>query len=432
MKGQNKANNQRFKRNIIAGILAVIIFFVGAVGGFFISRIMNTNASNTIQELLHVIDKVGYVYDEQTFERRELTTEELADAILTSLDDYATYYTPEEYSALLKKREGLYNNYGIGFYDTNLTIDVCYYNSPAYIAGVRRGDKIVGGRLSLEQENKTFTDVYDFLNYFRTGNAEQTIYITIERFGESSAREISFTLSQYEASYVSYSDNSKTVYYKEEGGKRIPIELENGIKNLPNDTAYIDFISFEGKADKQLQEALLLMKESGKTRLILDLRSNGGGQMKILEEVAASLIYNQGKSNFPIVYEEHKNGTEITYSAKNKNNDFIQKIVVLANQHSASASECLIGAIQHYSGSVFSLDQLVVEKDDNGTAKTYGKGIMQSTYTLLSGGAFTLTTAKLLWPDKTTCIHGDGIMPTIPENAVEQGEALNRAIEYLS
>ena len=56
---------------------------------------------------------------------------------------------------------------------------------------------------------------------------------------------------------------------------------------------------------------------------------------------------------------------------------------------------------------------------------------MQATYELISGGAFKLTTAQILWPDKTTCIHGKGILP-LEENAVSKTDALSRAIQTLS
>ena len=62
---------------------------------------------------------------------------------------------------------------------------------------------------------------------------------------------------------------------------------------------------------------------------------------------------------------------------------------------------------------------------------TYGKGIMQTTYLLVTGGAFKLTTARILWPDRTTCIHEKGIIVD-GLNATEIGEsALIRASQIL-
>jgi hypothetical protein len=74
---------------------------------------------------------------------------------------------------------------------------------------------------------------------------------------------------------------------------------------------------------------------------------------------------------------------------------------------------------------------VVVEKNANGIAKTYGKGIMQTTYSLWFGGAFKLTTAKIYWPDKTTSIHGTGVVKE-GLNAAEKGQALKNGLELLA
>ena len=108
--------------------------------------------------------------------------------------------------------------------------------------------------------------------------------------------------------------------------------------------------------------------------------------------------------------------------------EHLTAISVIANERSASASECLIGALICY-GDIFSADRLIIEKNLDGVAKTYGKGIMQTTYKLISGGAFKLTTARILWPDGT-CIHGKGIY-TSEENSVLKEHAVERAISTL-
>ena len=72
----------------------------------------------------------------------------------------------------------------------------------------------------------------------------------------------------------------------------------------------------------------------------------------------------------------------------------------------------------------------LIEKNQNGVAKTYGKGIMQTTYKLISGGAFKLTTAKIYLPDKKNSIHGVGFIAT-GDNAVDSQNALARAIQSL-
>ncbi|MBP3434175.1 MAG: hypothetical protein J6K50_02765, partial [Clostridia bacterium] len=64
-----------------------------------------------------------------------------------------------------------------------------------------------------------------------------------------------------------------------------------------------------------------------------------------------------------------------------------------------------------------------------GVAKTYGKGIMQTTYPLklINADAVKLTTAKIYWPVSGNCIHGRGILPedgalTVAEDTARDGE----------
>ena len=59
---------------------------------------------------------------------------------------------------------------------------------------------------------------------------------------------------------------------------------------LDNDTAYIRLIRFMGKADDFFENALEIFKAEGKKNLVLDLRGNGGGDMKILQEIAKMYI----------------------------------------------------------------------------------------------------------------------------------------------
>ena len=110
----------------------------------------------------------------------------------------------------------------------------------------------------------------------------------------------------------------------------------------------------------------------------------------------------------------------------------ITDVIVLANDGTASASECLIGALLDYGEKGFSKERLILEKNDAGVARTYGKGIMQTTFSLSNGGAFKLTTARMLWPKTKTCIHKTGIT-TLPQNEVNAGDdAILRAREIFA
>ena len=131
-----------------------------------------------------------------------------------------------------------------------------------------------------------------------------------------------------------------------------------------------------------------------------------------------------------IIYALDKNGNRI--SEKKSDAARIElPMVILTNGYSASASEAFTGAARDYGVAV-----------TVGT-KTFGKGIMQTTYPLANGGAFKLTTAKYYLP-KGECIHQVGITPDyvveLPDGAEsrpadmtdEQDTQLQKALEILA
>ena len=97
------------------------------------------------------------------------------------------------------------------------------------------------------------------------------------------------------------------------------------------------------------------------------------------------------------------------------------KVYVLANCNTASASEALIGAMVCYGAldykniflSQYSdayINWLTESGAEVKTARSYGKGIMQSSFTnFVTGEVLKLTTAKIYWPDEATCIHDTGV-----------------------
>jgi carboxyl-terminal processing protease len=102
---------------------------------------------------------------------------------------------------------------------------------------------------------------------------------------------------------------------------------------------------------------------------------------------------------------------------------------VLANENTASASECLLGVLVHYGDVLKNNSDVILEMNEEGAYRTYGKGIMQTTYMLLSGGALKLTTAKIYWPDGETSIHGVGFTDG---TKVGKGQSLTVALQKLA
>lgn len=410
---------------IVSFVLAILIAFTG---GVLTNLIFKNSYEKSVNPVLKIIDKAGIIYDPVLDDYRAVTDKDILTAIASGIDEYSAYYTKEEYQALTVKDGGIQNGIGISFTGDSLVIRRVAKNSPAQLSGIKGGDIITGAKRHDEQDKTSFNDFDDMFKYLSGIKVGESIVLFVQR--GSDTLEFMLTSRNYLESYVSYFDNEIEYSFVEENGMLVGKEFShNGIPTLDDQTAYIQLTSFKENAKNEIQKAFELMKNRGKTKLIFDLRDNGGGYMKVLTDVASYFIYNDGKSVNTVAISRGKNSVEVYSTIKNCFNPSIEKISVLANDGTASASECLIGAMLYY-GDAFSLDTLVIERGDNGKETTYGKGIMQTTYKLLDGSAFKLTTAKVYWPDNATCIQNKGIGTTV-NNVVEKGKALERAITLL-
>ncbi|MBP5453576.1 MAG: S41 family peptidase, partial [Lachnospiraceae bacterium] len=163
------------------------------------------------------------------------------------------------------------------------------------------------------------------------------------------------------------------------------------------------------------------INKQGAKALIIDLRSNGGGNLDAVLDIARHML-----PKGLITYTEERNGTVTEYSCDGKTPIQIP-VVVLTNEYTASASELLTGALKDY-GIAESI----------GT-NTYGKGIVQSVYPFTDGSGIKFTTSRYYTP-KGNCIHEVGIAPDIElefdseryYSDEKYDNQLEYAIEYLS
>ena len=169
----------------------------------------------------------------------------------------------------------------------------------------------------------------------------------------------------------------------------------------------------------QYTEAMAELREYGMKGLILDLRSNPGGDLTAVVDIARKIL-----PAGLIVYTEDKEGNRKEYTSDGRKELDIP-LVVLVNEYSASASEILAGAIQDYNKGTLI-----------GTT-TYGKGIVQQIQTLDDGTALKLTISAYYTPAGRN-IHGIGIEPDIEleydyELSEEEGidNQVEKAIEIL-
>lgn len=328
------------------------------------------------------------------------------------LDIYSAYYTKEEYAARLSSMAGNQSGIGISVLSGEYEGQIFRVtgNSPAEESGLKSGMYIVSygtdknNLVSYEQNG-----FFEFLNSTPDG-----VNFTVSA-AESKEDEVAYyTLykAEYVQNYVFYEDCDLSYRYTGEKAETLTAG-ETILSDLPVDAAYIRLDSFSGGAAKQLEGMLNEFKKRGKKRLVLDLRNNGGGQISVLCDIASYLCKNAEESKFPVTVARYKNGkTETAYANGQYYSSCFSddaQIFVLANQNTASASEALIGAMLDYG--TIEYENIFLSEID-GTARTYGKGIMQSHYVnRITGEAVKLTSARVCWPKSDNCIHGRGILP---------------------
>lgn len=466
------------KKKIFVTLGLILIILTSFFGGYFTQFALRGSGEKVVGDIIHVMDQVGYVYDAETDTYVKIEGDKIAKLIAGNfLDGYSAYYTKEEYAEIVKKNSGDYSGFGVSFLadkntwenaGTNKIYKVAI-NSPAFYAGIKDGDLITQATIEGEAP-VSITNAKQMSEFMAIPEEGQEVTFTIERNG--TPQMITCAKDKYVACYVTYMDSEISAYFAPTvNGKMVTWQDADAVmvkeaqinSQFPQDIGYIKLTAFEGDAALQFGAAIEYMVERGRTKLVLDLCDNGGGSMSILQDVASYLIYNKGKPNAKIAYATEKldatdetgylvegyRSTAFFCHTNNFKEDKILEISVMANANTASASECLIGAMISFAerepheneteilpnnGEVFYRHNLIVVDDDgDGEYKTYGKGIMQTTYKLNSGGAIKLTTAKIVWPDKAqTCIHNKGIYPSNTANqAQNQDLALLRAIAVL-
>ena len=147
---------------------------------------------------------------------------------------------------------------------------------------------------------------------------------------------------------------------------------------------YVKIEAFTENTYTEVMDQLDKYHNSNKFKhLVIDLRNNHGGFLQqatkllnqFFNEKDKMLVYTKGRS---------KNLTE--YKSTGKPFYQIDKIYVLVNSESASASEIVAGALQDWDRG-----KIIGEK-------TFGKGLVQEQYELMNGAALRLTTAKYYTP----------------------------------
>ena len=330
------------------------------------------------------------------------------------LDGYSQYMTADEYKESKGSLAG--NRVGIGAVFSTvdkegkprmLVTRVCG-NSPAENAGLKEGDFVVA--FGKTQESMTESEIFDEFSTFLYATQEgESFFMRVQR-GDTT-ETLTMARGTYVENYVFYRTNTSSYGFT---GEKADVWTKKGVplSCLDNDTAYIRLIQFGDGTEKQFKNAMERFKADGKKNLVLDLRDNGGGYLSTMQEIAGYFCKNTTEKKPVVVVADYGEKQERFKAEKNVYAEYFStdsRIWVLADAGTASASECLIGSMVDY-GAIDFADICLLER--NGKAKTFGKGIMQTTFYLSARlDAIKLTTAEIRWPVSGKSIHDRGVLP---------------------
>lgn len=326
--------------------------------------LLDADAVTKMQQLDAYIEE--YYYD-------DVDIDSLQDGMYSGLvaglkDRYSVYYNEDDYAQMKVDTTGQYYGIGAGLHQDEesmeVTVTKVYEGSPAESAGLLLDDVI----LSVDGTKGTSMEVTKLVKLIR---GEEGTTVHLEVFRPSTGEQFACDVERKNITLPSVSH-----------------------RMMEEKIGYIGIESFERETAAQFEEALADLKGQGMRSLIVDLRYNGGGLVDSVVQILDDIL-PEGL----LVYVEDKAGNRQNYTSSNKS-ELGMPLAVLINQESASASEIFAGAVKDYGyGTLI------------GT-KTFGKGIVQTIFTLGDGDAVKLTTAKYFTP-KGNYIHGVGIEPDI-------------------
>ena len=407
----NKQVKKARKKGFIQGFfltLGILLLTLGIKTGISIigmikdgslySKIFGASSDSVLDS--ESIDKLNNLYGliENTYIEdvdKETLQEGLYKGLLEALDDpYSVYYNQEEYAEMMEGTSGTFE--GIGAYltqdpETNeIKVVKPIKDSPAEKAGMLMDDVIV----EVDGENVSGQD----------------LNLVVSKLRGPKGTEVKVGVTR--------KDEKEIIYFDIRRAEINSISVEHEM--LEDKIGYIQIMDFADDTANQFNEAMDDLEDQGMEKLIIDLRSNGGGFVDISVQVADRLIMDG-----VIVSVKDRNG--LSFSYEDKGDDSYLKIpcVFLVDGNTASASEILTGAIK-----------------DNGLAtiigtKTFGKGITQMIIPLEDGSGVKITNSKYYSPNGEN-IHEKGIEPDIvvefdADKYKKDGEdnQLQAAIDYL-
>ncbi len=283
--------------------------------------------------------------------------EKLMPDLMWNLDPHSVYIPASEMTAVNEPLDGEFDGIGIVFNMATDTIVVLNTipQGPSQRAGVQNGDRIIMiGKDTVAGRGIRSDSIMKMLR----GKRGTTVDLSVKRNGIADLVPITVTRD------------------------KIPVKSVDAAYMLTDETAFMRITTFSQHTYDEMAAALERLSGEGMKKLIIDLRGNSGGYLG-QPILMANEFLPDGRL---IVYTEDRNGKQIKEYSDGSGRYQDIELAVLIDEHSASSSEILAGALQD---------------NDRATIigrRSYGKGLVQQQIPFADGSAMRLTTARYYTP----------------------------------
>lgn len=347
------------KRRITFLPLVLALFLVG---GMLLGNMLSRLSRDTRFQVYPRSNKISNVIDYITAEYVDsININSLVDKtipdILKHLDPHSVYIPAVDLPEYNEPLEGNFSGIGVEFNMQEDTVAIVntIKHGPSEKAGILAGDRIVKVNDSLIAGVKMPSD--DIVKMLK-GKKGTQVDVSIARRGVDEL--IDFTITR---------DN-------------IPIYSVDVHYMINDEIGFIKISNFSRTTFSEFTDALKALNDQGFKKLILDLRSNGGGYLDAATRITDEFL-EEGKL---IVYTEGRAQPRRDVYASGRGELIDKDVVILIDEFTASASEILAGAIQDNDRG------LIVGR------RSFGKGLVQEQTTFSDGSALRLTVARYYTP----------------------------------
>ncbi|HSL93137.1 MAG TPA: S41 family peptidase [Bacillota bacterium] len=355
-------------------VMFVVGLAVGSAAQFFTgplsSRLLSGIGMPTDPGLAKLVNAYNMVLSRhvQTELDKDAIIEGGIRGLLSKVDGGFTRYENQE--EVLRRQEtdtGEYAGIGVSvrMVDEQVNIESVFRGSPAQNAGLLARDIIIGVNGEAIR-GMLLTDVTDIIK----GTPGTDVNLTILRPSQNRTFDVSITRARIIIPLVEYE------------------VFDDGL-------AHVVLSQFLPNAVEQMRLTLVELNSLGVTDIVLDMRFNGGGYTDVVEKIADFFL----PANLVIYQSKDREGKTVQYSTTSPP-IFTGNVHVLLNSSSASATEILAGALRDHLGS-----EILGET-------SYGKGTVQTGYSLGDGSRVWITTMTYLTPSGTD-INKKGIIPDV-------------------